>query len=121
MQGSCCIFLRMVNGVMSGKIHPRNGRKTGLLRYWSSKLYIIIGNISDNQKRLTWKDIFKQNIVVITTIKDGMLNGLVKIFGKISSDPSYSCNDQKLIEHSLGLIGMFENGSAVGYFWKGLL
>ena len=108
----------MKNGRITANITTEN------ISLWYNTLKIVVdiaSTIPNGRETNTHFQVEtnEKSIVIWGKLKDGKLNGLVRIIGTISNDPQDNCGDN--ISRRLGFIGHFQNGIPTGYCWKGLL
>lgn len=108
----------MKNGRITANITTEN------ISLWYNTLKIVVdiaSTIRNGRESNTHFQVEtnEKSIIIWGKLKDGKLNGMVRIIGTIPNDPQDNCEDN--ISRRLGFIGHFQNGIPTGYCWKGLL
>ena len=58
-------------------------------------------------------------IVIYSKLEKNHINGLTRIFGRVTVDKNRSCSN--FVEPGVSFIGRFENGIPIGICWRGLI
>ena len=95
----------MYEGKLKGLVDPKLANNPG----WRSRLMIGIYNFELNYLEQS----------VVGSFKDGKLDGLIQIYGKMTVDPKGHLSSRFF--EGLSFIGWFEKGKPVGLCWKFLV
>ena len=90
---------------------------------WSATLEITLSLAAENtyrNNRFRYNPLNMNNqIVIYSKLEKNHINGLTRIFGRVTVDKNRSCSN--FVEPGVSFIGRFENGIPIGICWRGLI